>query len=74
MFKKSEIYKLKKSLPSDGIKRISEEGDISKVTVYKFLNGDNVKDSSAEKIWITGWEVVKSHHDKLERLKALMNE
>lgn len=74
MFKKSEISKLEKSLPKEGKKKISLKGNLSLVTIYKFFNNESVKDSTAEKIWTVGWNIIKEHKDRVEQLKSLMND
>jgi len=69
MFKKSEIKKLKKSLPDKGCQEISIRTDLSLTTVYKFFKGGAVRFSTAEKIWKNGWDIINEHAKKQEALR-----
>lgn len=69
MFKKSEIKRLKKSLPDKGCQEISERTDLSLTTVYKFFKGGSVRFSTAEKIWKNGWDIIEEHQKKQAELR-----
>lgn len=72
MFTKDEILALKNALPSDGIKEINKKDGISIPTIYRFLGLKNVKDSTAERIWESGWKIAKRHKEKTRRLKSMI--
>ena len=51
MFTREEIKEFKNELPVKGIQLIKSRTGISRPTIYKFLEGEEIRLHLAEKIW-----------------------
>lgn len=69
MFTKDEINELKSALPSNGVLLLRRRTRISRLTIYKFLEGTDIRIDLAEQIWKEGWTIVQEAREKKAELK-----
>lgn len=69
MFTREEIKGFKDELPLKGIQMIKSRTGISRPTIYKFLEGEEIRLHLAEKIWKAGWLIIQEMKEKRAELK-----
>ena len=70
MFTTNEIKEFKEALPIKGIQMIKRRTGVSRPTIYKFLEGEEVRLDLAEKIWKEGWSIIRELKEKHAELKS----
>jgi len=69
MFTQEDIKRFKEELPAIGIRLIKERTGVSRPTIYKFIDGKEIRLPIAEKIWLEGWIIIKELKEKRAELK-----
>lgn len=74
MFTKDEVSELKNALPGNGVLLLRRRTRISRLTIYKFLDGTAIRIHLAEQIWKEGWAIVKEARQKKAELRRHADE
>ncbi len=70
ILKKSDLKKLRKSLPNDGIKRIMKEFDMSDSNIYAILRGD----TENLKVIEFASDLAKEHGEELSNKRSIIKQ
>ena len=69
MFTQDDVNSLQKELPTSAVMEISKRTGISRPTIYRFLNGDQIRSRLQERIYVAALKIIELDKIKTNKIK-----